>query len=173
LGRQEDLGRSGRRSIVASLKEFLAGEAEKLRSEQGEAMTERQEWIAAVDRLLAQIKDWLQEADPEQILLIQETTHKLRERMIGTYEIHGLSIGLGLREIRVEPVARSVAGPMSPTGTIRAYGRVDMKNGLEKYMLFRTDPAADGTWIMIRQEGYRTQPFNRESFESACISLLD
>jgi hypothetical protein len=161
---------------VASLKEFLAGEAEKLRNEQSDAMSKRREWIAAVDRLLAQMKDWLQQADPEQILMIQDTSHKLRERMIGTYEVHGLSIGLGLREFRVTPVARYVAAPSSSTGTthiLRAYGRVDMTNGLEKYMLFRTDVVGDGTWIIIRQNGYRTQPFNRESFESACTSLLD
>ena len=65
---------------MTSLKEFLAVEADKLRNEQSDAMAKRREWIAAVDRLLAQIKDWLQEADPEQILLIQETTHKLREQ---------------------------------------------------------------------------------------------
>jgi hypothetical protein len=158
---------------VPSLKEFLAGEAEKLRSEHSDAMNKRREWIAAVDRLLAQMKDWLKEADPEQILMIQETSHKLRERMIGTYEAHGLSIGLGLREIRVEPVARYVAGPMSQDGTIRAYGRVDMTNGLDRYMLFRTDRGADGTWIIIDQDRYRIQPFNQESFESACRSLLD
>jgi len=158
---------------VASLKEFLAGEADKLRNEQSDAMTKRREWIAAVDRLLAQIKDWLQEADPEQILMIQETSHQLRERMIGTYEVHGLSIGVGLREIRVTPVARYVAGPMSSTGTIRAHGRVDLTNGFSKYMLFRTDPIADGIWIIIEQDGYRTQPFNRESFESACRNLLE
>jgi hypothetical protein len=122
------MGRSGRRTIVASLKEFLAVEGHKLRNEHSDAITKRKEWIAAVDRLLAQIKDWIQQADPEQILMLQETSHQLPERMIGTYEVHGLSIGVGLRELRVTPVARYVAGPMSSTGTIRAYGRVDFTN---------------------------------------------
>jgi hypothetical protein len=158
---------------VASLKEFLAAEADKLRNEQSEAMTKRQVWIAAVDRLLAQIKDWIQQADEGQILMIKDTSHQIRERMIGTYEVHVLSIGVGLSEIRVTPVARYVAGPMSSTGTIRAYGRVDMTTGLDKYMLFRTDPVADVTWILIEPDGYRTQPFTRESFESACRSLLE
>jgi hypothetical protein len=161
---------------VASLKEFLAGEAEKLANEQSKAITKRDEWIAAVDRLLAQIKDWLQQADEGRILMIQETSHQIRERVIGTYDAHGLSIGLGVREIRVEPVARYVAGPMSSTGAIHvvhAYGRVDMKTALEKFMIFRMSTSSDDHWIIIEQDGYRTEPFNKESFESAFRKLLE
>jgi predicted transcriptional regulator len=82
-----------RRLIVASLKEFLAGEAEKLRTEQSEAMTKREEWIAAVDRLLAQIKDWLEHADEGRILIMQESSVPISEQGIGTYEIRCLTLG--------------------------------------------------------------------------------
>jgi hypothetical protein len=75
---------------VASLKEFLAAEADKLRNEQSEAMRKQQEWIAAVDRLLAQIKDWLQEADQQRILMIQEATFPMSEQGIGLMKYEAL-----------------------------------------------------------------------------------
>jgi hypothetical protein len=162
--------------IVASLKEFLAGEAEKLRTEQSEAMTKREEWIAAVDRLLTQIKDWLEQADEGRILIIQETSLPISEQGIGTYEIRCLTLGLGPREVRVKPVARFVASPLRSNGVInipRAYGRVDMTNGLEKYMLFRTEKEPSDRWSVIGQDSSRIERFDRNSFESAFKSLLE
>jgi hypothetical protein len=47
-------------------------------------------------------------ADPGRFLTIEETTHKLREHGIGSYEAPGLWIGIGVRQVRVEPVARDV-----------------------------------------------------------------
>jgi hypothetical protein len=44
---------------VATLKEFLATEANKLQTEQLDAIKRRDEWVGVADRLLAQIKDWL------------------------------------------------------------------------------------------------------------------
>ncbi|MGP0068268.1 MAG: hypothetical protein ACLQGP_32315 [Isosphaeraceae bacterium] len=64
-----------------SLKEFLASEAEKLRSEQANALSERREWIAAVERLLARIKDWLAQADTQQILMIEEPPLRLSQQV--------------------------------------------------------------------------------------------
>ena len=63
-----------------SLKEYLASEAEKLRSEQSDAMKKREEWVASVGRLLAQIKEWLREADSRRILTIEEAPLRLREQ---------------------------------------------------------------------------------------------
>jgi hypothetical protein len=160
---------------VASLKEFLAGEADKLRNEQSEAMTERQEWIAAVDRLLAQIKDWLQQADERGILLIQEATFPLSEQGIGTYEIRSLTIGLGPREVRIKPVARFLAAPLRSNGVIhipRPYGRVDMTNGLDKFKIFRTEKDPTDRWTIVEQDSSRIELFDRNSFESAFKSLL-
>ncbi len=161
---------------MASLKEFLAGEAEKLRTEQSEAMTKREEWIAAVDRLLTQIKDWLQQADEGGILMIKETSFPISEQGMGTYEIGSLTLGLGPREVRVKPVARFVAAPLRSNGMIqvpRAYGRVDMTNGLEKYLILRTEKEPADRWTVIGQDSSRIERFDRSSFESAFKSLLE
>jgi hypothetical protein len=161
---------------VASLKEFLAGEAEKLRTEQSEAMKTRDEWISSVDRLFAQIKDWLQQADEGRILMIQEASFPISEQGIGTYEIPSLTMGVGMREVRVRPVARFVAAPLRSSGTIyipRAYGRVDMSNGLDKFMIFRTEKDPIDHWTITGQDSYQVDRFDRNAFESAFKSLLE
>jgi hypothetical protein len=161
---------------VASLKEFLESAAEKLRSEQAAALTKRQEWIAAVERLLAQIKEWLGQADTQRILRIDEAPLRIGEQGLGTYEIPALTIGLGPSEVRIKPVARYVAAPLRSTGIIqvpRAYGRVDMTNGLDRYMIFRTEMDPDDRWVMIEQNEPLMEQFDRKSFESALKSLLE
>jgi hypothetical protein len=161
---------------VATLKEFLASEAGKLQSERSEAMKKRDEWIASVGRLLAQIEEWLSEADSGRVLTFQRGQVTLREMGVGTYDVPTLLIELGAREVSVKPIARFVAGPLASTGVMhvmRAYGRVDMGNRLEKYMIFRTEKELGGPWIIIEEEGYRSQPFNRDTFESAFQSLLE
>jgi hypothetical protein len=159
-----------------SLKEFLASEAEKLRSEQAEALTKRQEWIASVDRLIARIKDWLAQADTKRILMIEEAPLRLSEQGLGTYEIPSLTIGLGPREVRIKPVARFVATPMRSTGIIfvpRVHGRVDMTDGLDKYLIFRVETEPQDRWSIIKQESSRLEPFDENSFASALEGLLE
>jgi hypothetical protein len=132
---------------VATLKVFLASEAEKLRSEQAEAVSKRDEWVASVERLLAQIKQWLREADTGQILIFKEGRVALREVGIGGYEAPVLFVEIGARQVSIRPVARVVAGPLSSTGSIhilKSYGRVDMASPLEKHMLFRTEKEPGG-----------------------------
>jgi hypothetical protein len=161
---------------VASLKEFLASEAEKLRGEQSEAMRKREEWIASVERLLAQMKEWLGQADAKRILMIDESPIRVSERGLGTYEIPALTIGLGAREVRVKPVARYVGAPLRATAMLqvpRAYGRVDMTNGLDRYLIFRVEKEPADRWMIVEQDGPLVEPFNRTSFESAFQRLLE
>lgn len=161
---------------MQSFQEFLAEQAEKLPSEQSKATEKRDEWIAAVDRFNQDVKTWLEQDDPERLLTIEERTYELREEGIGTYRVPGLLIGLGPREVRLEPIARFVAGPLSSSGIIhipRAYGRIDLTNRLKKYMIFRTDLKLEGPWKMIEQDGYVLRPLAREPFEEALQRLLE
>ena len=151
-----------RRALVESLKDFIASQAEKFRNEESQAADKRSEWVAAVDRLNQRIKDWLTYADPDHAILeVRETPCQLREEGIGSYEARGLLISLGRREIRVEPIARNVAGPLSSTGVIhvsRAYGRVDLTDGLQKFMIFRVERVPEDRWSIIEQDGFRMRP---------------
>jgi hypothetical protein len=40
-------------------------------------------------------------------------------------------------------------------------------------MIFRTQKELEGPWIIIEEDGYGTQPFTRDSFESAFQRLLE
>jgi hypothetical protein len=165
-----------RRTIVGSLKEFLARQAETLPTQASAAAKKRDEWAAAVDRLTVQMRDWLQQADAAHVLSIEDLPFSIREEGIGAYEVHGLAIRLGPREVRVEPVARFVAGPLSMTGRAfipRAFGRVDLTDGLRKFILFRVEKEPTDRWNIVTPDGYEIRPFDQSSFEAALQSLLE
>jgi hypothetical protein len=173
--RSDFLGALLRSSIVASLKEFLESEAEKLRGEQSQAMMKRDEWIASVQGLLDRIKEWLRDADTRRILTLKEDRVRLREVGIGDYEAPALFVEIGARQVSIKPVARVVAGALASSNAvhiIKSYGRVDMASPLEKFLLFRTQKAPEDRWIIIEEDGYRSQPLDRNSFETAFQSLL-
>jgi hypothetical protein len=161
---------------VGSLKEFLASQAERLKAQKPEVERRREEWVAAVERLNDQIKGWLKQADSDGILNFEDRTISIREEGIGTYDVSGLSIGIGPWEVRVEPIARYVAGPTSATGVVhvsRASGRVDLTDGLRRYMIFRGEKEPEDRWNLIEQDGFRLQPFDQKTFEAAFQSLLE
>lgn len=161
---------------MRSFQEFLAEQAERLPMENSKAAKERDDWVAAVNRLYDEVRSWLKQDDPQGLLTIEATNRELREEGIGSYDAPVLLIRLGPREVRLEPVARFVAGAASATGIVylpRAYGRVDLTNRLEKYMIFRTGRGVEGPWKMIQQDGYVLSPWDRESFESALQRLLE
>jgi hypothetical protein len=80
------------------------------------------------------------------------------------------------RELRVEPIARNVAGPLSATGVIhvsRAYGRVDLTDGLQRFMIFRVEKDPEDRWSIIKQDGFRMEAFDQCAFEEAFKALLE
>ena len=162
---------------MESLKDFIASQAQKLRNEESQAAHKRDEWVGAVDRLNQQIMVWLTYADPDHVVLeVRETPYHLREEGIGSYEARGLVISVGRRELRVEPIARNVAGPLSATGVnhvSRAYGRVDLTDGLQKFMIFRVERVPEDRWSIIEQDGFRMRAFDQVAFEEAFKALLE
>lgn len=161
---------------MPTLREFLASEAEKLRGEQANAMARRDEWIASVGRLLAQIQSWLAQADSDHVLSIDDTPVRVSEQGLGTYEIAALTVGLGAREVRIRPVARSVGTPLRVSSMLhvpRAHGRVDMTNGLDRFLLFRVEVKPEDRWMIVEQDGPLAAPLDRSSFETALLRLLE
>ncbi len=161
---------------MGSLREFLDEQAERLKTEPSKAAARRDEWVAAVGRLLAQIRDWIAEADPGHVLTVEERTVTIREEMIGSYEVPALTIILGIRSVRVEPIARNVMGPLEQTRAyrpIRVFGRVDLTNGLEKYKIYRGSKEPDSRWFITNEDGYESRPFDRDAFEATLQSLFE
>ena len=161
---------------MRSLKEFLEEEAEKLKTEPSKATLKRDEWVAAVDRLMEEILGWIGEADPNRILAVEERTVAIREEMIGSYEARALTIILGIRSVRVEPIARGVLGPLDRSGPHRpnrVFGRVDLTNGLEKYKIYRRSSGPDSPWFITNEDGYEWRDFDRNAFEAAIQRLFE
>jgi hypothetical protein len=139
-------------------------------------MGKREEWIESVRRLLEQIKEWLQEADEKHVLMIDDSPIRIGERGLGTYEIPALTIGMGTREVRIKPIARYVVAPLRAMALLqvpRAYGRIDMTNGLDRYFMFRVAREPADRWRIVEQDGPLVEPFDRTSFEAAFQRLLE
>ena len=112
-----------------NLKEFLSEKARQ--PNQLERRRLRDEWVAAVHRLMSQLQDWLRQADPEHVLDIGIIPVVKREQNIGTYEVPSLDVRDDETVIRVLPVGRNVLHARSQNGneTINAQGRVDITDG--------------------------------------------
>jgi hypothetical protein len=161
---------------VRSLKEFLDEQAGSKESRIAKATAKRDEWVNALGQLNARIKGWIDQADVQRVLRVEMVGYPIREEGIGDYDAPGLNIVLEPWTVEVKPIARFVAGPLAATGAIhvpRAFGRVDLTNGLEKYMIFRTAKELDGPWIIVKQDGYRMSEFDQQSFEAALQSLFE
>jgi hypothetical protein len=161
---------------VRTLEEFLHERAEIERGRAHEKIAVQKEWIGAVRRLIDQMAAWLRAADTEHLLEVEEECHKLREIDVGVYTAPVLVIRLESQEARVIPVARMVVGPDLSNGTIRvnrAFGRVDLTDGGKKFMLFRSQKDPSDRWVIVEDEGYTIDKFDREAFEKALVSLLE
>ncbi len=161
---------------MSSLKEFLAERGEAIQAEAKLAYENREEWAEAVKRLYADMRAWLQEADPDGFLHMQEEEFTLNERSLGEYRIQRMIIRLGARKVRVEPVARYVAGPYSTVSGIhirQAYGRVEMSDGSLKFILLRVSKEPKDHWSIIGQGDNQLRDLDQSTFEDALKCLLD
>jgi hypothetical protein len=169
-----------RRCALESLKDFLEKEVE----EQGPASSERErllsDWVSAVDRLVERLAGWLRANDTKGVLRIEKTTREIQERAVGRYTAPGLRVecftrkSKSWREFCVEPVALFSIGSMvgDTLGESIHKGRVDLTDGVHKYMLYRKPSEGADAWVMVDDRTYQPKPLDRESFEAVVLSLL-
>ena len=72
----------------------------------------------------------------------------------------GLVIRMEAREVRTVPIARMVVGPELSNGIIRltrSFGRVDLTDGVEKFMLFRSQKDPSDEWVIVEEEAIHVQ----------------
>jgi hypothetical protein len=134
----------------------------------------RDEWIASVDRLLKQLRDWLTEGGTADLLDLESLELDKREQGLGAYTIKGLAIHFGERTVRVVPVGRTVLarlGPHTEPGHENAEGRVDVTNDIERYLLYRK-LTNDGEQWLVQVERSAIRPLDREQFETILQDLL-
>jgi hypothetical protein len=180
---------------MTTFQEFLEKHAEQQRSR--EKRERREEWIAAAGRLVKQIRAWLAESDPKQVLEVLAFDVQRSEPDLGTYTIPSLKIGLGDASVRVEPVGRNAMGIIGaragsglgaagwsgsglgteggvaaqvPVGA-RAEGRVDLTDGIRRYILYRTLMDGQENWYAL-DERFQPAPLDRGRLEAMLLDLL-
>jgi hypothetical protein len=156
-----------------TLREFLLKNAPQAEQEKRRRQW-RDEWIAAVDRLLAQLRAWLTDADTAKLLDLEPLDFEKREQHLGTYHIRGLAIHFGESTVKVVPVGRAVLahlGPYAEPGFENAEGRVDITNGAYKYFLYCKLTNAGEQWL-VQDERSEIRPLDREQFEAILTDLL-
>lgn len=137
---------------------------EKADEQAGNSYRQKQEWLTALGELTVRLRKWLESAEAETLLTVEETPVELREPEFGAYTAPGLQIRTPRgKVIRVAPKGRYVAG---------AEGRVDLECSPKSEILVRTE----GEWRFARLAATRGrwtfEEFNEESFWEALNELL-
>src|SRR2546422_8770700 len=101
------------RRFLMTLREFLLKNAPRTEQEKRRRQW-REEWIGAVDRLLAQLRAWLTDVGTAELLDLESLEFEKREQGLGAYHIQGLAINFGERTVKVVPVGRNVAAHLGP-----------------------------------------------------------
>jgi hypothetical protein len=154
-----------------NLKDFLSEKARQ--TNQLERRRRREEWVAAVHRLMGRLQDWLRQADPDHVLDVGVIPIEKRELGIGTYQVPSLDIRYDETVIRVLPVGRNVLHGRSQNGneTAKAQGRVDITDGANKYYLYRFIENQSEQWEIQGEEG-KTTLLDQAQFERIIEELL-
>lgn len=154
-----------------TFQEFL--EKQSQQQHHKERREQREEWIAAVSRLIAQLRAWLDEADPARVLDVVPIDTEKAEPGLGLYRIPGLKIRLGEAAVQVVPVGRNAVGFVAPNGDvgIRAEGRVDITDGVRRYILYRTLKDGEEDWYAL-DEHFQAAPLDRARLEGILQDLL-
>ncbi len=154
-----------------TFQEFLKQKADQEGSQ--ERREQREEWLAAVSRLLNQVRDYLRDSDPEGILELVPIEIQKVEPNLGVYNIAGLKIRLGEATVEVLPIGRHVVGTVQPQGQSerRAEGRVDITDGVRKSILYRTCQENQERWYAL-DEQFRAAPFDQKRLEVILQDLL-
>ena len=155
---------------MTSFQEFLHKKAE----EQGQTSRRerRDEWVLAVNRLYDQILGWLREADPDGLLELIPLSFNKAEKGLGPYKVQGLQIGMGDLSVQVLPVARNVVGSPRIMGDgAQLAGRVDITDGIKKYVLRRVLKDGAESWEVL-DDHFDAAPLDRARLESILQDLL-
>ncbi len=160
---------------MTTLAEFLQANEKKIRDDEKLRESRRGDWVAAVERLLAQVEQWLREADPKGLLQVERTVYERRESGLGFYKVPGLIIRFGQARVEVSPWARNVFGLIvleESHAEHRIEGAVHLTDGGEKIILYRLIRGGQDEWRMARDADPNTTLLTRERFEAAFLRLI-
>ncbi len=155
-----------------TLREFLKEKAHEKTSR--EMRERREEWVAAMERFMAQLRGWLEEVNTDNVLDVVHEEVEKREEGLGKYLVPSLRIELGARTVMIEPAGRNSIGFLLPGDVFRrADGRVDIRGGGRRYYLYRVCEEGTERWFATDEETDRhAVPFDREKFEAIILAML-
>jgi hypothetical protein len=156
---------------MATFQAFLEQLAQ--RHHEPERRQRREEWIAAVGRLMAQIRAWLSESDPNRLLDILSLTVEKWEPSLGRCELPSLRIGVGEKAVRVDPIGRDALGflKLRQQAEMSVAGRVDITDGIRGYILYRALPEGKEIWYAL-DERFEAAILDRSRLEQILQDLL-
>jgi hypothetical protein len=157
---------------MMTFEEFLETKAKQ--EQHKERRQRRGEWIAAVERLMAQLRGWLAESDPGKVLDVVPMEIEKVEPELGLYKVPSLKISLGDSAVLVVPVGRNVVGKVGPEGEVgmRAEGRVDITDTIRRnFILYRTLKEGKENWYAL-DEHFQAASLDRGQFERILQELL-
>jgi hypothetical protein len=171
--------------MSTAFREFLHEQAKKRQATNNAKTIE--EWRKAVAHLIAQMREWLEDSDPEGIIDVEEGETKITEPGLGTYRIPYLNLRAFGTWIGVVPKARRTVGTVHPpqkNAPERAEGRVDITDELRRYVLYRLRKGGKDVWL-IDENGFETEgggsgplkhteprPLDQAAFERVLMSYL-
>lgn len=161
------------KKAIPSFKEWLALEAERERVSTRK-LSLIEDWTTSVVALLAQLVRWLAEDDETRVLQVESGKIQLDEQGLGSYEIATLRIYLFARFADLIPAGRNVVGGVGKHGELgyKSEGRVDLTNGVDKFLLYRVVTPDGKEWVLVDDEDYSVKPLTKASFEYALQVLL-
>jgi hypothetical protein len=133
------------------------------------------EWVQAIGRLFAQLREWMVVLDPQRILKIEEGKTEINEPNIGRYHAPRLDIrGLG-KWVGIIPKARKTVGaarPPRPDAPAQATGRVDITDEIRRYVLYRFEYQDEDSWFIEGPSSDAPEELTQERFEEALMSYF-
>src|SRR5262249_38714300 len=132
-----------------------------------------EEWLAALGRLFGRLRAWLDRSDPDKVLDVAQFEEVRYEPGLGSYPMPVLRIGVGEASVQVVPMGRNAVGLVSPPGQpgVKAEGRVDITDGVRKYILYRTLPNGQEQWHVLGED-FQARPLDQERLEKILQDLL-
>jgi hypothetical protein len=160
---------------MGQLAEYLQKDGVSIRDTSAARKAEKLHWQRAVRELVDQMERWITDAEPKDVLRYHRGTLRIEgDYDVGQFELATFTIVLGRETVRITPTHVPVVGRLQVPGDEKqrqAIGRVDFDNGIDRRNLYCVQKDDRDIWLWWGHGGVGF-PFDRESFESAVVSLL-
>jgi len=159
-------------SALMDFREFLVSKADEFGVR--DRHRRRREWLDSIHAFMDQVRIWLAEADPEQILDVEVYRVSRTEATLGTYDAPALQINFGPGSVEITPIDRYTSSSssrfVSPLINEPA-GRIDLTDGWRKTSVYRGVGPDGDRWRFVDEKNH-VQELDQESFVRIIQELL-